>query len=163
MTGGQAVLLTQAIPTRNEAICLAYAAGQRSGSDIGREFGISQQRVRQIAARAGLYRNGVSCPARPRAVHEPKRVSRPCSRCGEIVLPGQMKRHRRAAGHPLYTEQCTRPGCDQPHYVSSTGRSENSWCIKHMSESAARWAARQDPARLAAYGKAWRDRARLRS
>src|SRR5688572_10152023 len=51
---------------RDARIAAEVAAGVRTLADIGAEYGLTWERVRQVAAREGVRRNGVRVPARPR-------------------------------------------------------------------------------------------------
>lgn len=82
---------------RSVAIAEAVAAGFRSLADIGADYGISRERVRQIAAREGISRSGRQVPNRPRLGK-----GYLCSICGERVRRGTLRAHRAdRADHPL--------------------------------------------------------------
>lgn len=81
---------------RNEAMVARVAAGLASLDEIAADYGISKQRVSQIAHRAGIRRNHIPRPAAPRLG-----LRETCKRCGIKYPTGRIHEHAVAADHAL--------------------------------------------------------------
>lgn len=80
---------------REAEIVAAVVDGWRTYQEIGDRYGITRERVRQIAARNGVERKDIPTPARPRLG-----TRLPCPVCRERVPQGGIRAHRQRAGHP---------------------------------------------------------------
>lgn len=81
---------------RNADIALHVAAGHLTLEEIGQSYGLTRERVRQIAKREGTTRQHVAVPMRPRLG---KRIK--CPACGVPIRVGRKAQHNRDANHPL--------------------------------------------------------------
>lgn len=100
MTRGPA----RSFPERDAEITRLVAEGWLSLEEIGQRFGITRERVRQIAKRNGQSRNHVYVPARPRFGRLVV-----CSHCGALVPMGTLRRHNEEKDHKTFPRQKLRP------------------------------------------------------
>jgi hypothetical protein len=81
---------------RATAIALDVALGVRSLQAIADDYGLSRERIRQIAKREGVSRQH-----KPRPGIRRIGITYPCKTCAQRVPSGSMRAHRLAAGHSV--------------------------------------------------------------
>lgn len=92
-------------PERTDEIIRLVKEGKISLQEIGNQFGISRERVRQIASKfGGVSRNNVPLPAVPRLGKRSK-----CFYCGAVIPIKLMRAHRFKNDEPLKAGAKLRP------------------------------------------------------